>query len=176
MLRGMATSSLTSQIDEIKTTLATLLEADRKDEALEMFVTVLSQLATDHDRLQHQLRLLLKNRFGRKTEKIDPAQLRLFLEELRQAAEKDNAPAPDATRPVVAHVRRKPIAPRGKRPALPDSLPRQVVRLERGTFRMPQGDAARLEIDAGELGLLLEGVDLVHARRRPRWGPQALSR
>ncbi len=130
MLRVMATSSVTSQIDEIKTTLATLLEADRKDEALEMFVTVLSQLATDHDRLQHQLRLLLKNRFGRKTEKIDPAQLRLFLEELRQAAEKDNAPAPDATRPVVAHVRRKPIAPRGKRPALPDSLPRQVVRLE----------------------------------------------
>ena len=48
-------------------------------------------------------------------------------------------------------------------------------RLERGTFRLPQGDAARLEIDAGELGLLLEGVDLVHARRRPRWQPQALS-
>jgi transposase len=49
-------------------------------------------------------------------------------------------------------------------------------RLERGTFRLPKGDAARLEIDAGELGLLLEGVDLLHARRRPRWGPQALSR
>ena len=49
-------------------------------------------------------------------------------------------------------------------------------RLERGTFRLPQGDPVRLEIDAGELGLLLEGVDLVHARRRPRWGPQALSR
>src|SRR3989442_1639244 len=129
MLRGMATSSLTSQIDEIKTTLATLLEADRKDEALEMFVTVLSQLATDHDRLQHQLRLLLKNRFGRKTEKIDPAQLRLFLEELRQAAEKGDAPAGDATRPVVAHVRRKPIERRGSRPALPESLPREVGRL-----------------------------------------------
>jgi transposase len=130
MLRGMATSSLTSQIDEIKTTLATLLDADRKDEALEMFVTVLSQLATDHDRLQHQLRLLLKNRFGRKTEKIDPAQLRLFLEELRQAAEKGDAPATEATRPVVAHVRRRPIERRGQRPALPDSLPREVVRLE----------------------------------------------
>jgi transposase len=48
-------------------------------------------------------------------------------------------------------------------------------RLERGTFRLPQGEAARLEIDAGELGLLLEGVDLVHVRRRPRWRPQALS-
>jgi transposase len=130
MLRAMATSSLTSQIDAIKTTLAGLLEAGRNDEALEMFVTVLSQMASDHDRLQHQLRLLLKNRFGRKTEKIDPAQLRLFLEELRQAAAQGEAPAQDATRPVVAHVRRKPIERRGKRPALPDSLPREVVRLE----------------------------------------------
>jgi transposase len=129
MLRGMATSSLTSQIDEIKTTLATLLDADRKDEALEMFVTVLSQLATDHDRLQHQLSLLLKNRFGRKSEKIDPAQLRLFLEELRQAAARSEATT-EATAPVVAHVRRKPIERRGQRPALPESLPREVVRLE----------------------------------------------
>ena len=48
-------------------------------------------------------------------------------------------------------------------------------RLERGTFRLPQGDAARLEIDAGELGLLLEGVDLLHVRRRPRWKPQAMN-
>ncbi len=130
MLRVMATSSLTSQIDAIKTTLAKLLEADRKDEALEMFVTVLSQLAGDHDRLQHQLSLLLKNRFGRKTEKIDPAQLRLFLEELRQAAAQGAAPGEDATRPVVAHVRRKPIERRGQRSALPESLPREVVRLE----------------------------------------------
>jgi len=48
-------------------------------------------------------------------------------------------------------------------------------RLERGTFRLPQGDAARLEIDAGELGLLLEGVDLLHVRHRPRWKPQAMN-
>jgi transposase len=129
MLRAMATSSLTSQIDAIKTTLAGLLEADRKDEALEMFVTVLSQMASDHDRLQHQLGLLLKNRFGRKTEKIDPAQLRLFLEELQQAAQTET-PVQDATRPVVAQVRRRPIERRGKRPALPESLPREVVRLE----------------------------------------------
>ena len=124
----METSSLTTQIDEITTTLASLLEADRKGEALEMFISVLSQLATDHDRLQHQLRLLLKNRFGRKTERIDPAQLRLFLEELRQSAERSDAP--DATRPVVSHVRRKPIERKGSRTVLPDSIPREVVRLE----------------------------------------------
>jgi transposase len=121
----VASSSLASQIDAIKTTLSTLLEADRKDEALELFVSLLSQLAFDHDKLQHQLGLLLKDRFGRKSERIDPAQLRLFLEELRQAAQ-----AEDKARPVVAHVRRKSIEGRGSRVVLPDSIPREVVRIE----------------------------------------------
>ncbi len=48
-------------------------------------------------------------------------------------------------------------------------------RLERGTFRVPQGDDARLEIEAGDLGLILEGLDLAHARRRPRWRPEIAS-
>lgn len=44
-------------------------------------------------------------------------------------------------------------------------------RLERGTFQLPSGETQRLEIDAGDLGLILEGVDLCGARRRPRWRP-----
>jgi len=46
-------------------------------------------------------------------------------------------------------------------------------RLERGTFRLPTGKAMRLEIDAGDLGLILEGIDLSSATRRPRWRPAA---
>ena len=45
-------------------------------------------------------------------------------------------------------------------------------RLERGTFELPTQPAAgrrHLELDAGELGLMLEGLDLRGARRRPRW-------
>jgi transposase len=45
-------------------------------------------------------------------------------------------------------------------------------RLERGTFRVatrPRAGERHVELDAGELALLLEGVDLRHARRRPRW-------
>ncbi len=125
----LTSSSLTSQIDEIKNTLATLLEADRKDEALELFMSLLSQLATDHDKLQHQLRLMLKARFGRKTERIDPAQLQFFLDELRRSAPADT-PAPDAMKPVVAHLRRKPVERKGTRSVLPESIPREVVRLE----------------------------------------------
>ena len=46
-------------------------------------------------------------------------------------------------------------------------------RLERGTFRLPSGQTGRMEIDAGDLGLILEGIDLTAARRRPRWRPAA---
>ena len=45
-------------------------------------------------------------------------------------------------------------------------------RLERGTFALPTAPATgrrHVEMDAGELGLLLEGVDLRGAARRPRW-------
>ena len=45
-------------------------------------------------------------------------------------------------------------------------------RLERGTFRVPTEPAEgerRVEVDAGELGLMLEGVDLRGAVRRERW-------
>lgn len=42
-------------------------------------------------------------------------------------------------------------------------------RLERGTFRFPKADAAGVSINAAELTLLLEGIDLAGARRRPRF-------
>lgn len=45
-------------------------------------------------------------------------------------------------------------------------------RLERGTFRLPtepRPGARHVELDAGDLGLMLEGVDLRGARRRRRW-------
>ena len=45
-------------------------------------------------------------------------------------------------------------------------------RLERGTFELPkepEPGARHVEVDAGELGLMLEGLDLRGARRRKRW-------
>jgi transposase len=45
-------------------------------------------------------------------------------------------------------------------------------RLERGTFQLPtqpQAGHRHVELDAGDLGLMLEGVDLRGARRRERW-------
>lgn len=47
-------------------------------------------------------------------------------------------------------------------------------RLERGRFYLPRAAGAgerRLEMEAGELAVLLEGIDLRGARRVPRWMP-----
>jgi len=48
-----------------------------------------------------------------------------------------------------------------------------LKRLERGTFRFPGGEGARVEVEAAELALLLEGIDLAGAKRRPRFTPDA---
>lgn len=44
-------------------------------------------------------------------------------------------------------------------------------RLERGVFRFPEGPTGVVEVEPGDLALLLEGIDLRGARRRPRWTP-----
>jgi transposase len=47
-------------------------------------------------------------------------------------------------------------------------------RLERGRFRLPwdrERAEAAVEMEAAELGLILEGIDLAGARRRARWTP-----
>jgi transposase len=51
-------------------------------------------------------------------------------------------------------------------------------RLEAGTFRLvrsAEGNKSHVEIDAAELGLMLEGIDLgtVKRRKRFKWEPQS---
>ena len=46
-------------------------------------------------------------------------------------------------------------------------------RLERGVFRFPSGDGARVEVEAAELALVLEGIELAGAKRRKRFTPEA---
>lgn len=47
-------------------------------------------------------------------------------------------------------------------------------RLEKGVFRLPwerERVAGHVEVEAAELALILEGIDLRGAVRRPRWAP-----
>jgi transposase len=42
-------------------------------------------------------------------------------------------------------------------------------RLEKGVFRFPEANGGRVEVTPGEIAAVLEGIDLRHARRRPRF-------
>jgi transposase len=49
-----------------------------------------------------------------------------------------------------------------------------LKRLERGRFCVPQfrdGELSVSAVEAAELALILEGIDLAGSRRRPRWEP-----
>ena len=51
-------------------------------------------------------------------------------------------------------------------------------RLEKGRFRPPflrEGRLSSVVIEAAELALIVEGIELAGARRRPRWQPGALA-
>ena len=49
-------------------------------------------------------------------------------------------------------------------------------RLERSTFHLPGAtEGGVVEVEAAELALILEGIDLGGARRRPRWVPSCAS-
>jgi transposase len=55
-----------------------------------------------------------------------------------------------------------------------DGFAMWTKRLERGRFRptlSADGKLALSAIEAAELGLIIEGIDLAGARRRPRWKP-----
>lgn len=48
-------------------------------------------------------------------------------------------------------------------------------RIEKGVFRLAaleRPGRQRAEIEAAELALILEGIELANARRRPRWTPE----
>jgi transposase len=52
-------------------------------------------------------------------------------------------------------------------------------RLERGVFHLPRPatpGAVEVEVEAGELLLMREGIDLSGARRRARWEPRSIER
>jgi transposase len=47
-------------------------------------------------------------------------------------------------------------------------------RLEVGRFRVPwQSEHGHVTLEAAELLLVLEGIDLTHAKRRRRWSPKS---
>ena len=85
------------------------------------------QALSQIDRLRHLLRQLQRAQFGRRSEKLDPEQLLLALEDIEQAIAGNEA-ADDKKDPVAARARGEKR--RANRGALPAHLPRVDVTIE----------------------------------------------
>src|SRR5215467_13903334 len=89
--------------------------------------TVLAErdlLAEQNDRLRHLLRQLQRMQFGRRSEKLDPDQLQLALEDIEQAVAQGTAEAEKRDPRLQASASRQR---RESRPSLPPHLPRIEV-------------------------------------------------
>jgi transposase len=86
-----------------------------------------ARLAAQNDRLRHLLRQLQRLQFGRRSEKLDPEQLNLALEDLEQAVAETEAEQEKAD-PALKRARTKKR--RSVRGSLPERLPRVEVVIE----------------------------------------------
>jgi transposase len=85
------------------------------------------QLATQNDRLRHLIRQLQRLQFGRRSEKLDPDQLTLALEDVEQAIAETEAQQEKAD-PALKRARAE--TRRAGRGSLPEHLPRIEVVIE----------------------------------------------
>jgi transposase len=82
------------------------------------------RLEDQNERLRHFIRQLQRMQFGRRSEKLDPDQLALALEDLEQAVAEADAEAEKADPPLRRARGRERRRSRG---ALPEHLPRIEV-------------------------------------------------
>ena len=109
-------------------------------------------------KLQHQLEQLLRQRYGRKSERVDPAQLLLFAQEILAQAEPEPTPQPDpvpepppppgAPQPKKKGHGRKPLpASLPRKPVLHDVPPEQLPCPDCGTVRRCIGEEVREQLE-----------------------------
>jgi transposase len=123
------------------------------------------------DQLQLIIKELMRNRYGARSEKLDPDQLQLALEEVAQSlrlAQTVVETEPAADQQVSGE--RQP--PRRNRGALPPHLPRVEVVVDVEDKRCPCCGGAMHEIgeDVAEMLDVVPAVYQVKVIRRPRYG------
>src|SRR5690348_14985309 len=100
-------------------------DAERAEKA--QLAAECDQLASQNDRLRHLIRQLQRLRFGRRSEKLDPDQLALALEDVEQAVAEIEAQLEKAD-PAVKRARVE--TRRAGRGSLPEHLPRVEIVIE----------------------------------------------
>jgi transposase len=111
----------------------------------------LAEQAHLNEKLQHQLEQLLRQRYGRKTEKLDPAQLLLFAREILAAEEATTPDTPTQADTASAPAPSSPPQKNGHgRKPLPASLPRRPVLHDVPAEKLPCPDCGTLRTRIGE--------------------------
>src|SRR4051794_40966205 len=104
--------------------LAAWAERDAEHAEKAQLAAKCDQLASQNDRLRHLIRQLQRLRFGRRSEKLDPDQLALALEDVEQAIAETEAEQ-EKTDPALKRARAE--MRRAGRGSLPEHLPRVEV-------------------------------------------------
>lgn len=114
------------EVDDVVAQLASLLEADRKDDALGLVASLLGKLVADNEKLALDVMRLLKRHNGETSERISAAQLSLLAAIAQAESTPARVPEGDLPAPVVEEKpqrRREKKQGHGRKP-LPAHLPR----------------------------------------------------
>ena len=107
--------------------LATRAQLDSAIAERDVLIIERDAALSQNDRLRHLLRQLRRTQFGRRSERLDPDQLQLAMEDTEQAIAVNEAAA-DKSDPTAAKARSEKR--RSNRGALPAHLPRADVTIE----------------------------------------------
>jgi hypothetical protein len=133
-------------------------DLDTAHQLIRELLETLGQQIHLNAKLQHQLEQLLRQRYGRKSERIDPAQLLLFAQEILAQAEPEPTPQPGpapesplppgAPQPKKKGHGRKPLpASLPRKPILHDVPPEQLACPDCGTVRRRIGEEVREQLE-----------------------------
>lgn len=109
-------------LDAVRALLIDMAGRGRTEDAIDLAIGLLARLRDDNTSLHLKLLAELRQRWGRKSEKVSEAQLRLFLDQLAVEVPEGEAPAGDV--PLPEKKTREPSTRKGREP-LPASLPRE---------------------------------------------------
>jgi transposase len=171
-----------ADLEQVRALLRSLLAEGRNDEAIEVALSMLGQLQAHNADLAWQVLKLRREQYGRRSERVDPAQLSLLLEVAGPAAVDEESDRADTAAEDAALTAERetldagePAADRGRprRRRPPRALPREVIRHE-----LPEAErlcggcgAAMPEIgvDVSELVELVPAHFLVEEHHRVKY-------
>ena len=166
---------------EIRAFLVAMLERGQGADAIDFMLDLLEQLRKDNNHQAMRIADLLRNRFGRSSEKVTREQLNLFLTAMPRKEAANDEPRlsdgedelPPLTELPKPDVEAKQPRERTGRNKLPDDLPRKTVRRDPEPELLVCSVCAKLKCRIGtESSQLLEWVPghfEVHVERRGKF-------